>query len=415
MSAPDSFYLHSGDRVVFYGDSITEHRFYTMFVETFVLTRFPSWRVRFWNAGWGGDTVAGGPNRPIDLRLRRDVISHLPTVVTVMLGMNDGGWRAFDPKLFDNFSQGYTHITDVLQQTAPKARLTLLRPSPFDDVTQEPRFPGGYNEVLQRYGEFVESLAKQRNLDVADLNAPVVQSVLRAFGRDETAAKKIMGDRAHPSPAGHLLMAMSLLNAWSAPSIVSGVEINAKNLGATKTKNTRVTRVLRTPVANSPTGVLSWTQQDKSLPFPVDRADPTTALVLDSSDFDQRFNNQTLRVLSLDESRYKLHINGDEIGVFTDKALSEGINLALYQTPMTQQAQRVHALTEQRNRVQYAAWRHIALPLADINSTKFRDVLRALGSLENDLILQQRTSSQPRACTYKLTPIIAAPSVSTAP
>ena len=407
VTSPDSFYLRSGDRVVFYGDSITEHRFYTMFVETFILTRFPSWRVRFWNAGWGGDTVAGGPNRPIDLRLRRDVISHLPTVVTVMLGMNDGGWRAFDPKLFDNFSQGYTHITDVLQETAPRARLTLLRPSPFDDVTQEPRFPGGYNEVLQRYGEFVESLAKQRNLDVADLNAPVVQSVLRAYQRDETTARKIMGDRAHPSPAGHLLMAMSLLNAWRAPSVVSGVEINAKILGAVRTENTRVTRVLQTPLSNSSTGILSWTQQDKALPFPVDRADPTTSLVLDSSDFDQRFNNETLRVLSLDEGKYKLQINGDDIGNFSSKELREGINLALYQTPMMEQAQRVHALTGQRNRVQYAAWRNIELPLADINSTKYRDVLRALGSLENDLILQQRTSAQPRACNYKLTPVIA--------
>ena len=42
-SAADSsaFYLKPGDRVCFYGDSITEQRFYGVDVETYVRTRFP--------------------------------------------------------------------------------------------------------------------------------------------------------------------------------------------------------------------------------------------------------------------------------------------------------------------------------------------------------------------------------------
>ena len=35
------FHLKNGDRVVFFGDSITDQRLYTTFTETFVLTRFP--------------------------------------------------------------------------------------------------------------------------------------------------------------------------------------------------------------------------------------------------------------------------------------------------------------------------------------------------------------------------------------
>jgi hypothetical protein len=38
---PSGFYLHDGDRVVFYGDSITDQRLYTTFIETYVVTRFP--------------------------------------------------------------------------------------------------------------------------------------------------------------------------------------------------------------------------------------------------------------------------------------------------------------------------------------------------------------------------------------
>src|SRR5579859_8134896 len=39
--AQGTFYLKNGDHVVFYGDSITEQRLYTSFVETYVVTRFP--------------------------------------------------------------------------------------------------------------------------------------------------------------------------------------------------------------------------------------------------------------------------------------------------------------------------------------------------------------------------------------
>lgn len=41
-SAQDGFYLKNGDRVVFYGASITDQRRYTTFVETYVVTRFPT-------------------------------------------------------------------------------------------------------------------------------------------------------------------------------------------------------------------------------------------------------------------------------------------------------------------------------------------------------------------------------------
>ena len=35
------FYLKHGDRVVFYGDSITDQRLYTTIAETYVVTRYP--------------------------------------------------------------------------------------------------------------------------------------------------------------------------------------------------------------------------------------------------------------------------------------------------------------------------------------------------------------------------------------
>ena len=132
----------NGDTVVFYGDSITEQNFYNQYVELYTATRFPSMRVRFFGAGVGGDRVTGGGGGPIDQRLERDVFSEKPTVVTVMLGMNDGGYRATTDEIESTYMNGYEHLLESIRDHAPGARLTLLGPSPYDDVTRTPKFPG---------------------------------------------------------------------------------------------------------------------------------------------------------------------------------------------------------------------------------------------------------------------------------
>src|ERR1700677_4855685 len=104
--------LHENDRVVFYGDSITAQRLYTRFVEDFVLTRYPALHISFWNAGVPGDNVYGGYTGDVSTRLKRDLFPHQPTVVTVMLGMNDGYYMAFNPKYFDIYKEGYHRLLD---------------------------------------------------------------------------------------------------------------------------------------------------------------------------------------------------------------------------------------------------------------------------------------------------------------
>ena len=86
------FALKDGDTVVFYGDSITAQRLYTRDVEDFVLTRYPTLHIHFVNAGVPGDTVNGGYAGTMAERVQRDVAPFHPAMITVMLGMNDGGW-----------------------------------------------------------------------------------------------------------------------------------------------------------------------------------------------------------------------------------------------------------------------------------------------------------------------------------
>jgi lysophospholipase L1-like esterase len=394
---PDNFYLHDGDRVVFYGDSITDQRLYTTFIETYVVTRFPGMKVAFVHSGVGGDRVTGGGAGPIDVRLPRDVLAYKPTVMTIMLGMNDGSYRAFDQKIFDTFASGYKHIIQTVKDALPGIRITAIEPSPFDDVTRPPNFEGGYNKVLVRYGEFVKELGREEKLSVADLNGPVVAALERASKLDAEMAKKLVPDRVHPAPGGHLLMAEALLKAWRAPAIVTAVEINAAGPAVARVTNTQVTDL-------SAAGGLSWTQVDEALPMAIDMKDDVVALALRASDFVEAMDDQPLRITGLTAARYTLKIDGEAVGTFSKEDWAKSVNLAILPTPMAKQAAAVHDLTLRHNVVHFARWRMagvnldtLALPPAHLQAAA-----DALDTLEADVLAAQHAAAQPKSHRYEL-------------
>ncbi|MBT3200791.1 MAG: hypothetical protein HN350_12845, partial [Phycisphaerales bacterium] len=53
----DGFFIKDNDRVVFLGDSITQQRLYTTYIEAYALTRFPEYKLTFRNTGWNRDTA----------------------------------------------------------------------------------------------------------------------------------------------------------------------------------------------------------------------------------------------------------------------------------------------------------------------------------------------------------------------
>ncbi len=401
------FYLHDGDRVVFYGDSITEQRLYTTFVEDYVATRFPRMNVKFVHSGWGGDRVSGGGGGPIDLRLQRDVIAYKPTVMTIMLGMNDGSYHAFDQGTFDTFTQGYTHILDTIQKALPGIRLTLIQPSPYDDVTHAPNFPGGYNAVLVRYGDWVKETAAKDQMTDADLNTPVVAMLQKANAADPALAQKIIPDRVHPGPAGHLIMAEAILKAWNAPAVVTSVQIDSARRRIVKAANTQVNE-LRAGKE------ISWTQLDNALPLPVDWSNPAIALVMKSSDFTDALDQEPLTVTGLKPGvSYTLKIDGADAGDFTAEQLAQGINLATLPTPMSQQARQVTKLVSQHNDQHATRWRTIQVPLEDHKSPAIQQalppLLAALDAEEDVTVAQEHDAAQPVPHHYELSVALPAP------
>jgi predicted GH43/DUF377 family glycosyl hydrolase len=346
-AAGEAFYLQGGDTVVFYGDSITEQNLYNQYVELYTATRFPHMRVHFFDAGVGGDRVTGGGGGPIDQRLQRDVYSEKPTVVTIMLGMNDGSYRATTPDIENTYVQGYEHILDSIHEHTPHARVTLIGPSPYDDVTAPPAFPGGYNAVMQHFAAIDKGLAQKHGAAFADFNPSVVAALEKAQAADPRIAKLLVPDRVHPDPLAHWIMAESLLKAWHAPALVSSVAIDAAALKVSDAQNATVEPVTKDG------DTLRWTATENGLPLPLVKSNATEALLIELTDIQQALNQESLRVTGLASGQYKLSIDDAVIGTFPASVLSDGINLADYPTPMLHQAQRVSWLVRDRDEAHY--------------------------------------------------------------
>jgi len=408
-SAADPFALKPNDTVVFYGDSITDQRLYTMLTEFYVVTRYPNLNVNFVHSGWGGDRVTGGGGGNIDTRLARDVVAYHPTVMTIMLGMNDGNYanhKEADDTVYEN---GYRHIIDSMEKSIPNLRITVIGPSPYDDVTRPISMlqPNGYNAVMVRYSDFLKKYAEQAKLGYADLNTGVVAMLEKANAADPAVAQKIIPDRVHPGLAGHLIMAEQLLKAWHARPYVSDVAIDAPDGKVTESDFAHVTDVHAGDMhAGMP---LKWTETDEALPLPfanliAENQDKTIELAIKSSDVTEALNAQPLKVTGLAPGHYKLNIDKETVGTFSDAELGTGINLAVLNTPMSKQAMTVRDWTLKRLEVHNQRWRTYQVPMTPLDLLHLDDTLKALDALDLELTAKQREAAHPLPHEFELVP-----------
>jgi lysophospholipase L1-like esterase len=395
-AAASGFALRNGDRVVFYGDSITQDGGYGQLVEAYVTTRFPRWDVSFENAGVGGDTVRGGWAGTADARLERDVIARRPTVVTIMLGMNDGGYKRFDPTTLAAFADGYTAIVHRLRQALPGVRLSFIRSSPFDDVSRRPQFAPGYDDALRRLGCYVATLGGREKATVVDFRTPLNAGLAALVGSNPELARQLIPDRVHPSPAGHAVMAAALLRAWGAPALVARVEIDAAAKAVAAVENAEVTGLAAAG------GGLAWTQLDGALPLPVSFDDASTELAQKAGADLEGLDGEPLVVRGLAAGGYELKIDGQSIGRFTGDELARGVNLATRGTPQRRQAFTARWSIEDSHRLQLLRRHLLASGGGD---PKTSEVVAFLDAQDGAARKARRAESQPKARKYELLPV----------
>jgi lysophospholipase L1-like esterase len=397
VAGAQDFSLHNGDRVLFYGDSITDQRLYTRDVEIYTRTRFPDLDVSFTNSGVGGDSVVGGARGTITPRLNRDVFPFKPTVITMMLGMNDGHYHEFDPSVQLAYETGYRFILDAFQKQLPTAKEILIQPSPYDDITRAPMFAGGYNGVLLKMSEADAKFADERKLGLADFNTAVNATLTKANQSNPGMAQALIVDRVHPGPQVHWIMADALLKAMQATPVVSKVALQFGQKTATTQANASVTALTHAA------GSMTWTETENSLPLPLPMADdPAMALVVQSSTLLGDLDEETLSVAGLPAAQYALEIDGRHIADYSATDLATGINLATERTPMMEQAKVVERDVDLHQQLEVLRYSQIVRDPADTSTpATIQTLTEAIARVQE----QARKDAHPREHHYRITKI----------
>lgn len=298
--------FQSGDRWCVLGDSITRSGQYHRYIELFYQTRFPAQKLEVINCGISGDTAPGALQR-----LQWDCLDAKPTVVSVMLGMND---LANSAEIYD---KAMRQLTQSLVEAGVK--VILITSSIFDDTADLPlaNSPGS-GAVLAGFAKRVRAIADEYSLPVVDFNGPMTAINTEQQKRNPKFTI-VGGDRVHPTQTGHMVMAYEFLKAQGLSGIVSRITIDAAT-GSTGTLENCTVDKLKVR-----DGEIRFTCLENALPCPVeDKAKPALDLV----PFIREFNQEILTVHGLEPGDYELSIDGSEVGKFSCMELASGVNLA---------------------------------------------------------------------------------------
>lgn len=200
--------VHPGDVVAVVGDSITEQRLYSRFVEEYLLACSGIGGVRVIQFGWGGETAVGFLSR-----MTNDLLPFGPDVVTTCYGMNDGAYRAFTPAIGQGYGSPMRQIVDRLKMAG--ATVIVGSPGVVDLTTFKGpnRDPIVYNDNLGHLRDIAQQIAAEAGMPFANVHDTMMATMLRAKKTLGEAYHVAGGDGVHPAGNGHLVMAHAFLKA----------------------------------------------------------------------------------------------------------------------------------------------------------------------------------------------------------
>ena len=331
-AAHADFLLHPNERVVFYGDSITEYHNYTRPFQDYVYARYPESHIRFFNAGWSGDQASGGLQR-----LNRDVFPLKPDVVTLCFGMNDGRYSKLDDQMLTNYRNNMDGIVKAL--TDKKIRVIIFSPSPVDYDRQ----PGWvaknqlsdveYNKTLEAFGGACQEIARKYGATYIDIIHPILGAM--ADLKAKNPGSSMIPDAVHPDENGGIVMSGAMLVGMGAEPMPALADISANDLAGPDKNQVTLPKPVAVPLWMSNLG-----------------ADGASAVGF------LKVAGQTLRVRDLKPGAYDVKLNGQSVGSWSNEQLGAGV---LVPGTYSAQAHRLSDVTRWKEDNNFNWWRNLQL------------------------------------------------------
>lgn len=337
--------LRSGDYVAICGDSITEQKTYSAYIEEYLLACQPAPKLQASQFGWGGETSWDFLDR-----MENDVLRFKPSVATLCYGMNDGDYSKTKPDRLEQFTNALDGIVKKFKAAGVR-EIVVGSPGAVDTTSFKgalfrPSTPDEYNATLADFSEAAQKVARKHGVTFADLQGPMLEVMAKLKAKYGDNYLLVGDDGIHPKEAGHLVMAYAFLKALGCKGEIGTIVLDGATGRATATDGHKVLSASRDTVRLESTRYPFCFSGDPSKP-------EATAGVIEFLPFNEDLNRFVLVVKNLPANAKNVKVTwGGESREFTREQASKGINLAaeFLNNPFSEPFAKVHeaVLRQQR-------------------------------------------------------------------
>jgi len=212
IAAEGSCFIKDGDRVGFFGDSITESNVYPKITELVFRHFHPDAKVSFINNGGAGRQLAG---TAMDIITKGD-----PTVVIIMMGMNDAinsSWvrgLPIEPKV----AEYKANLVRVVRELKKQGReVVIFTPTLTGEDAEMTCFRiEGTRVLLEGMGKACEEVAKEESVYCLP-----IQSEFESYQDSLPRFAQLRPDGVHPCARGYYQISRSI---WSHLNLAGSLE-----------------------------------------------------------------------------------------------------------------------------------------------------------------------------------------------
>jgi len=313
--------LKNGDVIALCGDSLTEQREYSVFIESYLLAAKPARDLRIVQLGWATELPPAFP-----ARIASDVLPFHPTIAALFFG-NDGRYSSITPQIQQTFSDMLKSSIEQLKAGGVRTIL-LASPSAVDPATFQKRLAGDanvFNQSLANLSDITQSIARQS--DVPFINLHSLMMDLMAQSKAKYGPRFAFGgpDGIHPGRAGQLVIAYAFLKALGCDGDLGTITLD---LASGHNQATGGHRILS--AADGKVQI-----QSGRIPFCFfgDNTASSERSMIDLLPFNQELNRLTLKVVNAGPGNLRITWGaaGDanqQAKDFSSDDLIKGINLA---------------------------------------------------------------------------------------
>src|SRR4029079_2862821 len=189
------------------GDSITEQKLYSVYIEDYLLMCAPVQDLSAVQFGWSGQTSWG-----FLPTIKNDVLPFKPTVASTCYGMNDGGYGPSTPERLKQYRDAMTAVVKTLKDGGVRF-IVVGSPGAVDTdaFKGKGRDPEIYNKTLSELRDIDKQIDAEQGCAFANVHDAMMHAMEDAKEKYGPAYHVCGGDGVHPSQNGQLVTAYAFL------------------------------------------------------------------------------------------------------------------------------------------------------------------------------------------------------------